>query len=86
LIRHKRQYCKLGNGINDTIFDPIISIEDFLSEHLYVYDLTVEKTRNMTILNGIHQKDTFHLIARWEKYPAGKRFPEKQLSSTRARC
>ena len=40
--------------------DTIVSIEKHVSSHKYVYDLTVEKTKNMVLLNGIAVRDTFH--------------------------
>ncbi len=47
--------------LNDTYFDKIKYVnKNYISSHPYVYDLTVEETRNMTTLNGIHLKDTFH--------------------------
>lgn len=73
-------------NFNDVLLDPIISIENYTSDHPFVYDLTVEGTRNMTCINGVNQKDTFHLNARWEKYPAEKQFSGKQLNSERVRC
>jgi DNA-directed RNA polymerase II subunit RPB1 len=45
---------------NDTLLDPIISIEEYTSEFPFVYDLTVEGTRNMTGVNGFSYSDTFH--------------------------
>ena len=47
--------------MNETIFyDRIVSIEEIPSSHQFVYDLTVEDTRNFNIANGICQRDTFH--------------------------
>lgn len=40
--------------------DKIVSIENVVSKHPFVYDLTVEKTRNMTTRDGICLRDTFH--------------------------
>lgn len=63
------KYTKLNDFIwvdkvnqiqNDVFFDKIVKIENFESEHPFVYDLTVEKTRNMTLINGINCRDTFH--------------------------
>jgi DNA-directed RNA polymerase beta' subunit len=45
----------------DILYDEIVSIEDFESEHPFVYDLTVENTRNFNIYNGLCLADTFHL-------------------------
>ena len=41
-------------------FDKIINIEYINSKSKYVYDLTVEKTRNFQIFNGLNVRDTFH--------------------------
>ena len=41
-------------------FERIEKIEHVKSSHKYVYDLTVEHTKNMTLLNGIACRDTFH--------------------------
>ena len=46
--------------IKDTWCDTIVNIEDVPSSHPYVYDLTVESTKNMVALNGIGCRDTFH--------------------------
>lgn len=45
----------------DIIYDQIISIDEVTSEYAYVYDLTVENTRNFNIYNGLAMADTFHL-------------------------
>jgi len=44
----------------DIVYDYIVSIEEVLSEHPWVYDLTVKKTRNFNIANGLCMRDTFH--------------------------
>ena len=44
----------------DTREDTIVNIEEHTSTHKYVYDLTVDKTKNMVLLNGIAIRDTFH--------------------------
>lgn len=41
-------------------FERIEEIEHVESSHKYVYDITVEHTKNMTLLNGIACRDTFH--------------------------
>jgi len=41
-------------------FDKIKSIEEVHNPTKYVFDLTVEKTRNFNIYNGINLRDTFH--------------------------
>jgi DNA-directed RNA polymerase beta' subunit len=43
-----------------TILDPVISIEEFISDYEFVYDLTVEKTRTMFSVNGMGLDDSFH--------------------------
>jgi len=45
----------------EILYDQIISIEEFESKHPFVYDLTVENTRNFNIYNGLCLADTFHL-------------------------
>lgn len=60
--------CMLGIGagkmdvrwLGDTWVDEIVQIESVPSSHPYVYDLTVERTKNMVVLNGIGCRDTFH--------------------------
>lgn len=50
------------NILKEQIFyDEIITIKEVLSEYPYVYDLTVENTRNFNIYNGLAMADTFHL-------------------------
>jgi DNA-directed RNA polymerase beta' subunit len=44
----------------DVVYDPIVTIEEILSEHPWVYDLTVKQTRNFNIANGLCMRDTFH--------------------------
>ena len=46
--------------VSDVRYERIESIEHVASSHAYVYDLTVEHTKNMTLLNGIACRDTFH--------------------------
>ena len=41
-------------------FDKIIKIEYIDGTTPYVYDLTVEKTRNFQLFNGLNMRDTFH--------------------------
>lgn len=45
----------------DILYDRIISIEEVVSSYPYVYDLTVQDTRNFNIYNGLAIRDTFHL-------------------------
>ena len=46
---------------SDVIMDPITSIKEITPLKGCVYDLTVENTRNFTTLEGVCEKDTFHL-------------------------
>ena len=46
--------------LRDTWADEITHIEPHVSSHKYVYDLTVQDTKNMVLLNGIGIRDTFH--------------------------
>ena len=51
----------LANIMNeDVVYDKIVKIEEVLSEHPWVYDLTVRQTRNFNISNGLCMRDTFH--------------------------
>lgn len=49
-----------GDIVAHTRADKIVKIEEHTSSHKYVYDLTVDKTKNMVLLNGIAVRDTFH--------------------------
>lgn len=40
--------------------EQVVSVENVESSTSYVYDLTVEETKNMCVLNGIGCRDTFH--------------------------
>lgn len=42
------------------LYDRILEIKEVVSDHPYVYDLTVEHTRNFNTFQGIAMKDTFH--------------------------
>ena len=46
--------------VRDTWIDEIVQIEEHQSSHRYVYDLTVQGTKNMVLLNGLGIRDTFH--------------------------
>ena len=47
--------------INEDIFyDKIVSIEEVEYNNPYVYDLTVENTRNFNTASGLALRDTFH--------------------------
>ena len=49
-----------SNEVADILLDPIVSIEWVEASRTYVYDFTVEKTRNFILLNGLGIRDTFH--------------------------
>jgi DNA-directed RNA polymerase beta' subunit len=44
----------------DVVYDQIVTIEEVISDHPWVYDLTVKQTRNFNIANGLCMRDTFH--------------------------
>ncbi len=46
---------------NEVVMDRIVSIKEIKPMTKWVYDLTVEKTRNFCSLNNIAYRDTFHL-------------------------
>ena len=48
----------LAEGVR---YDEIVSIEEVVSPHPYVYDFTVEKTHRFNTYTGIANYDTFHL-------------------------
>ena len=54
-IKHNK-----NTDMKDILFDKIISIKECTSEYQYVYDLTVEDTRNFNLYNGLCMRDTFH--------------------------
>ena len=43
-----------------TYFDKVTDIKYVKGSTEYVYDLTVEKTRNFQLFNGLNVRDTFH--------------------------
>jgi intein/homing endonuclease len=49
-----------SNNNFDVVFDEVIEIIEVESSRPKVYDLTVEDTRNFTILGGLCVRDTFH--------------------------
>lgn len=51
----------------DVYFDPVISVEYVEGTSEYVYDLTVEHTRNFQLWNGLVVRDTFHRAGQSEK-------------------
>lgn len=44
----------------DIMYDKVTKIEDYKSDHPYVYDLTVSNTKNFNVYNGLAMRDTFH--------------------------
>jgi len=44
----------------DVVLDQIVSIEHTTPSKEYVYDFTIEKTRNFIMFNGLGVRDTFH--------------------------
>lgn len=52
---------KLYSTLNTVRLEEITSLEEVSSSHEFVYDLTVEETRNMATTSGFCPKDTFHL-------------------------
>lgn len=51
----------------DVYFDEVVSVEYVEGTTEYVYDLTVESTRNFQLLNGLQLRDTFHTAGQSEK-------------------
>jgi DNA-directed RNA polymerase beta' subunit len=58
--KKRRKKFKKKSTLNDVFIDPVVKIEEVVSEHPYVYDLTVAETRNMVTASGLTQRDTFH--------------------------
>ena len=44
----------------EVLYDEVVAIDEVRSQHPYVYDLTVENTRNFNLYNGLCMRDTFH--------------------------
>jgi DNA-directed RNA polymerase beta' subunit len=61
IINGKTIFENRNDMMMDLEFDEIISIEEVANTTDYAYDLTVEDTRNFDCINGLCQKDTFHL-------------------------
>lgn len=55
------------NNNYDVCFDKVISINYVKGTTEYVYDLTVEHTRNFQLFNGLNVRDTFHRAGQSEK-------------------
>lgn len=65
--KSKNKFSQLNFPERNVYFDKIISIEYIDGTTDYVYDLTVEKTRNFQLWNGLNQADTFHKAGQSEK-------------------
>ena len=61
IISGKTVFENRNDMMMDLEFDEIVSIEEVANTTDYAYDLTVEDTRNFDCINGLCQKDTFHL-------------------------
>jgi len=59
MIKAPSKKCKWAE-LNDVILDKVKNIKETAPMKGSVYDLTVEKTRNFTVVNGICLADTFH--------------------------
>lgn len=64
------------NCLQDVYLDKVTNIQEICSSTEYVYDLTVEKTRNFSLFNGITVRDTFHKAGSSEKQPVVSKFSE----------
>lgn len=53
-------YDSIIKTFGDIYFDEITEITKVISDHHYVYDLTVKNTRNFNLYNGLCLHDTFH--------------------------
>lgn len=51
----------------DVYFDKVVSVEHVEGTTEYVYDLTVEVTRNFQLWNGLNCRDTFHTAGQSQK-------------------
>lgn len=57
----KEDMKALKQIINSNVYyDQIVSIEEVKPTHKYVYDLTVEDTKNFILANGLSMRDSFH--------------------------
>jgi DNA-directed RNA polymerase II subunit RPB1 len=55
------EMCKITAPFKDVRFDEIVTIEEIPNTTEWVYDLTVEITRNFVLRDGTCGRDTFHL-------------------------
>ena len=51
----------------DVFFDMVVSVEYVMGTTEWVYDLTVECTRNFSLFSGLNCRDTFHKAGQSEK-------------------
>lgn len=60
---HVHMYSRAADEdiMRDVVLDRVVEVTCVPSSAAYVYDLTVETTKNMTCLNGLAVRDTFHL-------------------------
>lgn len=54
------RFIRDEDRVGDVVLDPVAKIEEVEPTTPWVYDLTVEGTRNMTAGNGLGLRDTFH--------------------------
>lgn len=59
--------CKKVLKAKDSVFDPIVKVKKTPAIKGVVYDISVPKTLNFNVFNGIAEKDTFHLAGVGEK-------------------
>ena len=65
--RHNRGRSQTEFPVRDVYFDDVLSVEYVDGTTEYVYDLTVESTRNFQLWNGQNIVDTFHKCGQSEK-------------------
>ena len=65
--RYKKGISQEKFPERDVFFDKVVSVEYVEGSTEFVYDLTVEKTRNFQLWNGLNQRDTFHKAGQSEK-------------------
>ena len=69
------EMCKITAPFKDVRFDEIVTIEEIPNPTEWVYDLTVEFTRNFALLNGLKIRDTFHLAGHSSKSQVTRGLP-----------
>ena len=67
--------CNISTPFKDVRFDEIVTIEEIPNPTEWVYDLTVEITRNFSVLNGAIFRDTFHLAGHSSKSQVTRGLP-----------